>query len=164
MLKEKEIIKIKAVERSKVDLAFLGVCFSLFTFIVAINTKIFQNNFLLALELTIAIPIFFSSIFASKKLAYTKNPKVWNEISSITFKIGYAFLISVVGILLSSLIDLSVGIVFFALNIVVTLIYSTLEVIADKEKLKPRIYRDLFFIFLIIIFGVLPSLGIIVWN
>lgn len=164
MLKEEEILKIKAVERAKVDLAFLGICFSLFTFIVAVNTKIFQNNFLLALELTIAIPIFFSSIFASKKLAYTKKPKIWNQVSSITFKVGYAFLISVVGILLSSLVDISVGIVFFALNVLIALGYSALEVVENKENLKSRFYRDLFFIFLIILFGVLPSLGIIVWN
>jgi hypothetical protein len=162
MLKEEEINKFKADKRVGINLSLLGICFSLFTFIVAINSKILQNNFILAVELTIAIPFFLSSVFARTKLAYTKKPKMWDSFGFIAFTIGYSFLISVVGILLSSLVSIKVGMIFFALNLIMAFSYSTLEVIENREKLMGRLKKDLFFLVMIVVFGILPSLG--VWN
>ena len=162
MPKEEDIKKIKSSERSKINLSFLGTCFTLFTFIIAINSKLLQGNLLLAAELSIAIPLFLSSIFARTKLAYTTKPKMWERFGFTTFITAYSFLISVIGIMLSTLVSVKIGMLFFALNIIMPLIYSSLEVRENREKLKSRILKDLFFIFLIIIFGVLPSLGI--WN
>ena len=162
MTKEEEINKFKSDKRTSINLSFLGICFSLFTFIIAINSKILQNNFLLAVELTLAIPFFLSSVFARTKLAHTIKPKMWDNFGFITFMTGYSFLLSVVGILLSSLVSVKVGMIFFTLNIIMALIYSTLEIVENSKKLKSRFSKDLFFIALIVIFGILPSLN--VWN
>jgi hypothetical protein len=159
MQKENEI-QVKSKLRIDINRSLLSVCFSLFVFIIAINSKILQNNIIVASELTIAIPILLSSIFARSKLAYTQRTEMWNNFGYITFTIGYAFLINVVGILLSSLVTLYVGLLFFGLNILMSLIYSTFEIIEDKSRLSSRFYKDLFFILLIIIFGILPSIGV----
>ncbi len=160
MLKEEDIRKSKSSERSKINLSFLGTCFSLFTFIIAINSKILQSNFLLATELSIAIPFFLSSVFARTKLAYTRRPKMWDKFGYITFTIGYSFLLSVVGILLSTLVSVKIGMIFFSLNILMAITYSAFEVVESKDKLKSRILKDLFFIILLVIFGILPSLNV----
>ena len=162
MPKKEEKRVIKAVERSKVNLSLLGICFSLFTFIIAINSSILQDNFLLALELTISIPLFLSSVFANSKLAYAKKPEMWRKFGFATYLVGYGFLINVIGMLLSSFVSVKISIIFFALNIITALTYSFLEVIEDRKKLKSRICKDLFFILLLVICGILPSLG--VWG
>lgn len=161
-MNESEITKFQADKRIDINLALIAVCFTLFTFIVAINSEILQNNFLLPVELTIAIPFFLSSVFARTKLTYAKNSRMWDSFGFIAFTIGYSFLISALGILLSSLVSFKVGMIFFSLNLIMAFAYSTLEVIENKEKLKSRLKKDLFFLIMIIVFGILPSLGI--WN
>jgi hypothetical protein len=154
----------KSGRRIAVNLSLLGICFSLFTFIIAINHTILKENFILALELTIAIPLLLSSLFSQTKLVHMKKPVMWEKFSYISFTLGYSFLISAIGILLSSLVDTKIGLTFLGANILMTLFYSSLKIIEDKSKLKSRLFKDLFFIIMLLIFGILPSLGILVWN
>lgn len=160
----REDISYKADKKNRANLSFLGICFSLFTFIIAIRSEILQDNYFVALQLTLAIPLFLSSMFARIKLGYTKRYKMWDSFGFVTFLVGYSFLISTIGILLSSGVDILLGMIFFGLNILVACIYSILEVIENKDKLKSRMLKDLFFIIMLVIFGILPSLGFLVWS
>jgi len=155
---EKNILKSKS--RLKVNLTLLGICFTIFTFIIAVNPSLFKANLFLASQLTIAIPIFITSIFARTRLGYSKKPKIWNKYGFITFMIAYSFLINVIGILLSTLVSLSMGMVFFVMNIISVLTYSYVEIKEDKAKIKSRVKKDLIFILILIFGGILPSLGV----
>ena len=155
---EKNILKSRA--RLKVNLTLLGICFTIFTFIIAVNPSLFKNNIFLASQLTIAIPLFITSIFARTKLGYSKKPKIWDKYGFITFMIAYSFLIDVIGILLSTLVNLNIGIIFFAVNIISALTYSFVEIKEDKAKIKSRIKKDLIFILILVFGGILPSLGV----
>jgi hypothetical protein len=160
MVKKEEIISRKARDRLDLNKTFLTICFSVFTFIIALNPDLLKENLFLSIELTLAIPLFLTSLFARSKLAYAEKTKLWENYGFITFVLGYAFLINIIGILLSLFINLNVGMLFFGMNIISPLIYSTLEVIENKSKLKSRIIKDLFFILLLIFGGILPSLKI----
>jgi hypothetical protein len=85
---------------------------------------------------------------------------MWERFGNVTFLIGYSFLINAVGILLSSLIEWRLGMLFFAINIILPLIYSKIELIENSGKLKSRIMKDGFFIIILILGGVLPSLRV----
>ncbi|MEM4330628.1 MAG: hypothetical protein QW273_01305, partial [Candidatus Pacearchaeota archaeon] len=67
LFKERPANFFKLDKRIQLNLFFLGICFSLFTFIAATNIEIFRKKILIALELTCAIPLFLNSTFARIK-------------------------------------------------------------------------------------------------
>jgi hypothetical protein len=50
--------------------------------------------------------------------------------------------------------------VFFTVSICSALIYSFFEISENKNRLKERFYKDLFFIIVVVILGILPALRI----
>ncbi|MFH1649494.1 MAG: hypothetical protein ABIA93_03020 [Candidatus Woesearchaeota archaeon] len=152
--------EIKAKLRLDINRSLLAICFALFGIIIAIQPELLGQTPWLPIQLTLAIPLLFTSIFARSKLATARLPKMWEEYGFITFLIGYALLINVTGILLSTKLSVHLGLIFLFSNIFISLVYSTLEVIETKSKLKTRLYKDSFFALLILIGGILPSLGI----
>jgi hypothetical protein len=159
-MEETQKIVIKSESRLNTNLFLLTIAVTLFTFIIAINPALVKSNIFLSLQLTLSIPLFCSSIFARAKLAYTSRIKMWNDYGFITFIIAYSFMINSIGILLSSLVSVFVGIIFFVVNIMSPLFYSFFEIRENRNKLKSRICKDLFFIAILIIMGILPILGV----
>ncbi|MBN1326200.1 hypothetical protein JW977_04475 [Candidatus Falkowbacteria bacterium] len=155
-----EINKIKSESRTVINLRLLGISFTLFTFIAAISPFLLKENILLSLQLTIAIPLLITSIFARKKLAYTEKIDLWNKYGFITSTIALAFLLNVVGIFLSVLVGKNVSLIFYASNILIALLYSLFEIHEDKSLIKSRICKDSLFIIILFFLGILPALGI----
>ncbi|MDD5341600.1 MAG: hypothetical protein PHC97_04170 [Patescibacteria group bacterium] len=160
MLNNTEFKITKSGSRLNINLCLLGICFTLFTFIVAINPILLKNNILLSLQLTTAIPLFMTSIFARAKLAYTNKAEIWDRYGYITFIIAYSFLLNVVGIFLSISVGKNISLIFYACNIVSALLYSSVEISQDKARIKSRLAKDLFFIAILLFLGILPALGI----
>jgi len=154
-----ELNIIKSEARLNINLWFLSLCFTLFTFIVAINPGLLKGNPFVSIQLTLAIPLFITSVFARSRLAYTQRMRLWEEYGFITFTIAYGFFLNVVGILLANLAGKNVGIIFFVCNILCTFLYSTVEVIEDRKKMSSRIYKDLFLILMFLCLGLFPILS-----
>jgi len=149
----------KAEAKININLWLLGTAFTLFTFVVAINPDLLKENIFLSLQLTLSIPFIMSSVFAWTKLLHVNNNhNIWDVYGFITFIVAYSFLINVVGIFLSTLIDLKIGLVFFLANIVFGVTYSIFEVVGYKEKIRSKILKDSLFIILVLLFGILPAI------
>ena len=149
----------KAESKLNVNLWLLGIAFTLFTFIIAVNPNLLRDNIFLSLQLTLAIPFLMSSIFARTKLLHTdSNHKIWDIYGFITFIMAYSFLINVVGIFLATLISPTTGIIFFSANILFALAYSIVEVKSCREGVFSKILKDSLFIILVLLLGVIPSL------
>lgn len=158
---KREEMRKSAVDKLNVNLWLLGILFTVFTFLVATNAEVLKNNTLMAFQLTAAIPLMMSSIFARQRLVYAeKREKAWHDYGFITFILAYGFLINSIGITMAFLINTKVAILFFLVNIVNPITYSYMEVAEDKESLKSRIYKDVFFILIIVLLGVLPALRV----
>lgn len=142
-----------------INLWLLSVSFTIFALIVSLNTELLQNS-LFSFQLVAAIPLFFTSILARSKMSLSGKPQMWDDYGYITFLLGYTFLVNVVGTLFSYQVALSGGIIFFAINFLLAIIYSFIEVIEDYSKLRNRILKDSFFILIVLIGGVFPSLGL----
>jgi len=151
-----EVIQAKAKSKMEINLWLLGIVFTLFTLIITINPDLIRQNNFLSLQLVLAIPLLCSSIFARSKLGHSQKVNLWETYGYLTYILAYSFLINVVGIFLSVLVNLQIGLVFWIGNILSALIYSLLEIIGDKEKIGSRIPKDLIFIIIIIMFGILP--------
>ncbi|HLD85107.1 MAG TPA: hypothetical protein VI968_00970 [archaeon] len=159
MSKQQQLAINKARSDGKIAINYtlLAICFTIFALIISISPKLFLENEILTLQLTLAIPLFISSLFARDKLAYTENSARLNSYGFFTFIIAYSFLINTVGLLLSSALSVTVSSVFFLINILLALAYSY---VTYGKGMTKRICKDGIFILLIIILGLLPSLGI----
>ncbi len=160
MERESEKNKVKSATHLTINTTLIFISFTIFTFIASVNSIILKDNFLLTIQLVLSIPFFMSSILSRAKLGILSNSKKVDEFGHLTFTIAYAFLINVVGILLVNLVSLQASLIFFGVNIALTLIYSVIMTIEEKKKLRERIMKDLFFILVIVIGGILPVLGV----
>ena len=142
-----------------INLGLLSASITFFIFSVTINHDLLKNNLFLALQITLAIPLFITSIMARVKLAYTPHFKKWGRYGFITFILGYAFLINTIGLLLSNIINLRIGMVFFGVCIVSDLIYTIMGSLEKKNWIK-SLYKDLLYILILIFGGILPSMGV----
>lgn len=145
-------------DKQEINRLLFGIAFSLFTFIAALNPNLLKSSLFLPLQLTLAIPLLLSSIFARSRMIISSNKEKWEEYGFITFLISYTFLVNVVGILLSLLIDTTLSMAFFGINILTSLVYSGMRVGERTSTLSSRFKKDLTFIILIVLGGILPSL------
>ena len=155
------ICETKANFRLRINLTLLAVCFTAFTFMAANKPSLLKENFLLATQITLAIPFLITSSFARTKEIKPKLSKLWNKIGYINFIIGYSFLINTIGIMLAVLVSVWVSIIFFITNILMSVIYSYIEFRHGGDSLSSRLLKDGFFILMLIILGIIPSLGML---
>jgi hypothetical protein len=101
-----------------------------------------------------------TSILARTKSSYTQERKRWKSLGFITYLLGYAFLINVIGIFLIDFVTFSSGLIFFSVNIFLALTYSILEISYDSARLKERFFKDLAFILILVLLGILPAIGV----
>lgn len=155
-----KINEIKSSARLNINLYFLSIVFTVFALIVSIKPDLLKESFIITVQLTFSIPLLISSIFARSKLAHTDRPKLWEDYGYFLFILAHAFLINTLGILIALLVDKDIAVAFLTFNILSAAVYSMFEIIEKPSKLRPRIIKDLYFAALIIIGGVLPSLGV----
>jgi hypothetical protein len=156
-----EVVAIKAKERIHINMTLLLVAFTVFTFVATIKPEILTQNKVLAVQLTLSIPFLITSSFARTKEIKPKLYKLWNKMGFINFIIGYSFLINTIGIMLAVLVSVWVSIIFFITNILMSIIYSYIEIKYGGDSLSSKLLKDGSFILILILLGILPSLGML---
>jgi len=154
---EHEEKKTKAQLRLSINQSLLAITFTVFALTISLKPSLLKESLFVPTQLTVAIPLLFSSLFARSKLPFAKHPRMWEEYGYFTFLIGYSFLINVLGTLLTVSIGKPSGIIFFVANILISVAYSCLEIAEDRSKLFSRIRKDLFFATILFLGGILPS-------
>lgn len=139
----------------------LAIAFTLFTFIISLNPILVKANIFLSLQLSLSIPLYFSSIFARAKIDSRPGKLIlWEGFGFFTFILAYGLTINVVGILLAKLVSTNVGLCFWIVNILAALAYSVLTIYSKEASFVSRFRKDLLFIGIIVLLGILPALGI----
>jgi hypothetical protein len=152
--------KQKANIRLNINLRLLTVSFAIFALTISLNISLFKENILVPMQLVLTIPLLMTSIFARSRLVHSRRADLWEKFGFLTFVISYAFLINVVGILISITLGSIFGLVFLFFNIFMAMSYSIFEVIEERAKITSRILKDLFFAFILLFGGILPSLKV----
>jgi len=142
-----------------INVHLLGICFTLFVIVTAFKPDIMRNSFF-TMQLVLAIPFFLSASFARSKSVGHKMNVRWERFAYLTFIFGYSFLLNSTGILLTTLAGNWTAFPFFFASIILAILYSYLQVKDDKTKLGRRIFRDSLFAVMVIILGLLPSVGV----
>ena len=153
-------LSIKATSRISLNTALLSIAIGVFFLTINIRQELLYQKILLA-QLVVSIPLFLTSILAYSKVGYRRKIEKWNMLGWITFILGYAFILNVIGILIGKFISIDISIVFFASSCILTLTYSYIEISYNKLAIKERIIKDSIFIATQLIFGLLVVLGLV---
>lgn len=146
----------KSNARILMNTSLIVVAFTAFALIVTLQSRILIEHQVLTMQLVLAIPLLLTSTLANSKLTYTKHAPKWETLGWSAFIFGYGFLINVVGILIFILVGVPFAMLFFAVNILLTFGYSAVEVSYNRKALARRLAKDLTFVLILFIFGMVP--------
>jgi hypothetical protein len=149
----------KATSRIDLNSDLLQVAIGAFFVIITMRAELLSSKPLL-IQLVASIPLLLTSTLAYSKVRYKKDVAGWNQLGWITFIIAYAFLMNTIGILIGVWIDVSMSLIFFSLSCVLTIIHSAIEVKYDRKCLRERVLKDMLFISVQIVLGVLVVLKV----
>lgn len=152
-------IRINKVNtRLIINSMLLGAVVSMFFLVASLQKDILAENHLLALQMVLAVPFFVTACIASAYNGEKSNEGAWYNFGWLTFIIAYAFTLNSIGIIISSITSILIGIIFFATSITLTLIYTLFLVVLENRKLKERLLKDFVFIAIQVLFGVIVIL------
>jgi len=160
MKKEKMELEIRNAKNSsklKISTELIAVSFLIFIFILTVKPEILSTEKIVAAQMVLSIPFLLTSALIRSKMTPRKMIR-WEVLGYISFILGYAFLVNTVGILIS-LYALFIGILFFVVNWILVLTYSSVDISYHKSRIKSRFLKDGFFILVQIFLGLLPALG-----
>lgn len=149
----------KASSRISLNRSLLAMVVGVFFMTINLRPEILFQK-VLAFQLILAMPLFVTSILAYSKMGYKSKIKNWNTLGWVTFTMGYACLLNVVGILIGDIISVSLALMFFAITWIFIIIYAIVDITYDREKVRDRLFKDGLFVLIQIIFGVLVVLGV----
>jgi len=150
----------KAHGRIQLNSSLLAIAIG--TFFLTINLKpTLLLRPIVLLQLVIAIPCLLTSTLSYVKVGYRDQVRKWDILGWLTFMIGYALILDVVGILIKDVSGSIVSIIFFLCSWLLALMYSFVDISYSRVVVKERILKDSLFILIQLIFGVFVVLGII---
>ena len=144
----------KVNTRLMINSMLLGAVVSMFFLVTSLQKELLQENHLLALQMVLAVPFFVTACIASAHNGKKENERLWYNFGWITFIIGYAFTLNSIGIIISSITSLFIGLIFFTTSIILPLIYTLFLVVLEDKKISERLIKDFVFIALQIVLGI----------
>jgi hypothetical protein len=147
----------KLFARIYINIAIITVSVTAFFFIAGARPTALQDN-LFAFQLILSAPLLLSSTLLLGKATAARNHEPYIDAANGFFIVGYAMLINSTGILVSQIANVYVAMMYFAAHIISILIYSWIVIGAEGDSVMHRFKKDLFFILLIILFGLVPTL------
>lgn len=145
----------KANSKVTINSFMMGGLFFILTLIWTLNPTKF-SIFAIA-QIVFAIPFLFVSSLAYSKIGYWEKTEAWNTLGWFTNNIGNIFIINVVG-LITKTVSQNITFVYFVLVIILMSVYSVINVAYDRTTLREKIFKFVFFIFFLIVGGIIPAL------
>jgi hypothetical protein len=146
----------KSNSRLFMNTTLIGVAFTIFALLFSLQSGVLTSSQILTMQLVLSVPFLLTSTLADTKLSYTFHERHWESLAWSCFIVGYCFLLNVVGILVYHLIGFLPAILFFVVNIALTLAYSAVEISYNPSVVGRRVAKDIFFILLVFILGIVP--------
>jgi len=118
-----------------------------------------HSSGLFAAQLVLCIPFWIATLVSQSKIVDEESLKELYKFNKFSSGIALAFLYNTIGLLVVKYIDVTIGLIFFALYLAYN-IYSAYGHFVTEWK-RDRIIRDTIVMLILIIGGILPALGII---
>lgn len=152
-----ERLKIRGSDRIQIN-NFLGAI-SIATLSVLLSLSKPGTFGWIFAQLAVAIPCFITSSLAYAKMTYRENDEyyIWDNLGWVTHTLGYIMILNALTIMLHQRYT-SISWIFIGVTILLFLIYSVLDVLAKRRRLKEKGLKLSFYIVLIFIGAILPIL------
>ena len=143
----------KATMRISVNSAMIGALFFVLTFILTVGSNKF--DYLVLLQLVLAIPLLYVSVLTYSKIAYLKDNKAWDLFGWIIGYTGNTIVLNAIGLMVAS-ISQNIALLYFITIFILMTIYTLINIYFNNVPTKVRLGKFFFFIFIFLIGGVLP--------
>ena len=155
----------KPVEnRSSMEVAIssrlLGVVITIFILILTIKSELLAYK-IMAIQLVLAVPFVIGAMISSSKILTAQTLKRYVIVNRICSSAASAFIFNTIGLLISKYVSLMIGVLYFLVFILILIEFVFIDI--DKSKLSNKLIHEILIIILMIIFGLLPALGILVF-
>jgi uncharacterized membrane protein (DUF485 family) len=151
----------KASARILTNSMLVAIVIATLSLFIAFKPELLLQNSLMAAQLVIAIPMLITSTLSYSKVGYRRRIDIWDALGWMTFIIGYAFVMNVVGILASVYASMAISLAFFVTGWILTAVYSYASIYYEKVTIRERLTKDLMFILIQLVLGVSVVLHII---
>lgn len=165
----------KAETKLEINVALLGVTFTIFTLIFTLGSDLRLQDEIL-FELSIAIPFFLSGITAYSNVMSYERAVVqseqardmqdrmmerWSCLAWMSYGTGFSFLVAVLGISIYIGFDRAIwpAVLFYLITWALGIIYGIIDVVNDPKHLWKRLQKTSYFIALEFLFGMLIILN-----
>jgi hypothetical protein len=133
----------------------MGSLSFILTLILTLNPTKF-SIFVIA-QIVFAIPMLFVSSLAYTKIGHWEKIKLWNTLGWFTNNIGSIFILNAIGLITAQLYR-GVSFIYFVLLTILMAVYSIINVVYTPKTLKEKIFKFVFFMFVLTLGGILPLL------
>jgi hypothetical protein len=145
----------KASSRVSINATMTGTLFFILTLVWALDPEKFSKEMIV--QLILAIPLLYVSSFAYSKLGYWKIRHHWEGFAWFTNTTGNIFVLNVIG-LMAATIYRDVALIYFSLTVLLIGVYYLQHVIYQKDQWKQRLLKFIYFIIVLFLGGILPTL------
>jgi len=143
----------KASSKVTINSFMMGSLFFILTLIWTLSPSRF-SIFIVA-QIVFAIPMLFVSSLAYAKIGHWEKVELWDVLGWYTNNIGSIFILNAVGLMTAQFYR-NIAIIYFAILVILMAIYSTINVVYRPKTRNEKLYKFVFFVFVLALGGILP--------
>ena len=143
----------KASSRMTINSFMIGGLFVILTIIWTLSPERF--GLIILSQLVLAIPFLFLSILFYIKSISSDEYGAWDAFAWFTNNVGNIFVLNAIG-LMTAIVYPILAIMYFCLTVILMSIYSFINVRYEPESAIEKLFKFLFFVFVMILGGIFP--------
>jgi L-asparagine transporter-like permease len=151
-----DLQRVKGSDRIQINNILAAACITILSVLLGLSGKKFSNW--LVIQLAAAIPLLITSSLAYAKVSYRdmKEYPIWDRLGWTTLSLGYIMLLNALTIMLFTSNYPVASWWFAGATILLFVVYSVLDVRANKKRLKEKGWKLGFYLALIFLGAILP--------
>ena len=157
--RQKDLGRSKGSDRIQVNNILAAACVTMLSVLLSFSDKQFSDW--MVVELAAATPLLVTSSLAYAKISYrdAKETPIWDNLGWATLSLGYIALLNALAIVLYATNHPAASWWFMGVTILLFVVYSVLDVKADRKTLKEKVWKLGFYLALMFLGAILPILA-----
>ncbi len=152
----RDLIRIKGSDRIEINNILSAVCIGVLSVLLGLS-KDGLNVWMIG-QIALAIPCLVTSSLAYAKTCYRDRHEchIWDAFGWATHSLAYILILNALSIALYYSGQLAIAWIFVAVALLLFVLYSVLDIVADKRRLVEKASKLLFYIVLLLAGSVVP--------
>ena len=154
----KDLSRAKGSDRIQINNILAAACVTILSVLLGLSGQQFSTW--IVVQLAAATPLLVTSSLAYAKLSYrdAKEYYLWDNLAWITLSLGYIMLLNSLAVMLYTTKHSVASWCFIGVTVSLFLVYSALDVVAKRQRLKEKTWKLGVYLALIFFGSVLPIL------